>query len=68
MERKLYLVVIAALLLPLAAADAQSPPQAKPPLVPKQEMRDPDACAEAVCAENLVRIDRGRESPQLSGP
>lgn len=47
MERKSHLFVIAALLLSSAAADAQSPPQAEPPLVPQQEMRNPDACAEA---------------------
>jgi hypothetical protein len=47
MERKFHVLVMAALLLVPAAAAAQAPPQGKPPLAPKKEMRDPDACVEA---------------------
>lgn len=47
MERKFHVLVAAALLLVSAAAVAQAPPQAKPPLAPEKELRDPDACVEA---------------------
>jgi hypothetical protein len=47
MERKLRVMLAAALLMAPAVAVAQAPPQAKPPLAPQKEMRDLDACAEA---------------------
>ncbi len=47
MERNLRLFAIAALLVLPAAAAAQAPPQAKSPLAPGKEMRDPEACVEA---------------------
>jgi len=40
-------VLAAALLLSPAISAAQAPPQAKPPVVPEKEVRDPNACAEA---------------------
>lgn len=50
MQRNMRIVegaLLAALLLSPAVAAAQAPPNAKPPLAPDEEIRDPKACVEA---------------------
>jgi hypothetical protein len=48
MARKLHIIAwaVAAVLLPDVSA-GQAPPNAKPPLAPQEEVRDPKACVEA---------------------
>lgn len=60
MKRNLRMIewtMTAALLLSPAVSAAQAPPNAKPPLAPQEETRDPDACVEAPATTGKGGLD-----------